>query len=162
MSDLVCLHPQFTKQKIIKTLKNELNGKERKGKMYGEVKGMETYQDFGKFIAAKRQEKEISLRKLAELLDVSAPYWSDVERGRRIPPTFEKLEQVAKILRLSDSDKSLMYDLAGKGRDAVAPDLPVYIMENDYVAAALRTVRDLGASEEDWQKFVEELKQRKG
>ena len=115
MSDLVCLHPQFTKQEIIKTLKNELNGKERKGKMNGEVKGMETYQDFGKFIAAKRQEKEISLRKLAELLDVSAPYWSDVERGRRIPPTFEKLEQVAKILHLSDSDKSLMYDLAGKG-----------------------------------------------
>ena len=33
---------------------------------------------------------------------------------------------------------------------------------NDYVAAALRTVRDLGANEEDWAKFVEELKRRKG
>ena len=35
-------------------------------------------------------------------------------------------------------------------------------MGNDYVAAALRTVRDLGASEEDWEHFVEELKKRKG
>jgi hypothetical protein len=55
-----------------------------------------------------------------------------------------------------------MLDLAGKQRDAVAPDIPAYIKENDYVAAALRTVRDLGANEEDWDKFVEELKQRKG
>ena len=55
-----------------------------------------------------------------------------------------------------------MFDLAGKERDAVAPDIPAYIMGNDYVAAALRTVRDLGANEEDWAKFVEELKRRKG
>jgi transcriptional regulator with XRE-family HTH domain len=122
----------------------------------------ENYNNFGDFVVAKRGEKGISLRKMAELLDVSAPFWSDIEKGRKNPPKLEKLEQIAQILMLTDEEKSLMLDLAGKQRDAVAPDIPAYIKENDYVAAALRTVRDLGANEEDWDKFVEELKQRKG
>lgn len=122
----------------------------------------ETYRNFGEFIVAKRMQREISLRKMAELMGVSAPFWSDIEKGRKNPPKLEKLELLAKNLMLTDEDKSIMLDLAGKERDAVAPDIPAYIMENDYVAAALRTVRDLGADEEDWDKFVEDLKKRKG
>jgi transcriptional regulator with XRE-family HTH domain len=116
---------------------------------------------FGEFIAAKRIQRNISLRKMAELMGLSAPFWSDIEKGRKNPPKLEKLELLAKHLMLTDEGKSIMLDLAGKERDAVAPDIPAYIMENDYVAAALRTVRDLGANEEDWDKFVEDLKKRK-
>lgn len=123
---------------------------------------MNTIKTFGEFVVERRLEKGISLRKMAELMGVSAPFWSDVEKGRKNPPKLEKLELLANILRLTDEDKTLMFDLAGKERDAVAPDIPAYIMENDYVVAALRTVRDLGASEEDWEKFVEDLKNRKG
>ena len=123
---------------------------------------MNTIKTFGEFVVEKRLEKGISLRKMAELMEVSAPFWSDVEKGRKNPPKLEKLELLANILRLTDENKTLMFDLAGKERDAVAPDIPAYIMENDYVVAALRTVRDLGASEEDWEKFVEDLKNRKG
>lgn len=121
-----------------------------------------THTNFGEFIVAKRAEKGISLRKMAADLSISAPYWSDVEKGRKNPPKLDKLELIARILMLTDEDKKLMLDLAGKERDAVAPDIPVYIMENDYVAAALRTVRDLGADEKDWDLFVEDLKKRKG
>ena len=109
---------------------------------------MNTIKTFGEFVVEKRLEKGISLRKMAELMEVSAPFWSDVEKGRKNPPKLEKLELLANILRLTDEDKTLMFDLAGKERDAVAPDIPAYIMENDYVVAALRTVRDLGASED--------------
>lgn len=123
---------------------------------------MNNFSTFGEFVVAKRLEKQISLRRLAGLMDVSAPFWSDVEKGRKNPPDLEKLEKLARILTLTDEEKTLMLDLAGKGRNAVAPDIPVYIMENDYVAAALRTVRDLGADEKDWDKFVEDLKKRKG
>ena len=35
-------------------------------------------------------------------------------------------------------------------------------MKHDYVSAALRTARDLEAGEEEWLKFVEELKKKKG
>ena len=122
----------------------------------------ENYTTFGEFVVAKRLEKGISLRKMAELMEVSAPFWSDIEKGRKNPPKLEKLEILAKHLSLTDEDNALMLDLAGKERDAVAPDIPAYIMQNDYVAVALRTARDLGADEEDWDKFVEDLKNRKG
>ena len=120
------------------------------------------YQNFGEFLQRKRTEKQITLRKMAEMIGITAPYLTDIEKGRRNPPEKEKLELISQILMLNDEDKTTMYDLAGKKRNSVAPDLPEYIMEHDYVSAALRTARDLDASEADWLKFVEELRQRKG
>ena len=120
------------------------------------------YQNFGEFLQKKREAKQITLRKMAEMLKMSAPYLSDIEKGRRNPPEMDKLDQIAQILLLSDEERTVMLDLAGKMRNTVAPDLPEYIMERDYVSAALRTARDLDAREADWLRFVEELKQRKG
>ena len=120
------------------------------------------YQNFGEFLQKKREAKQITLRKMAEMLKMSAPYLSDIEKGRRNPPEMDKLDQIAQMLLLSDEERTVMLDLAGKMRNTVAPDLPEYIMERDYVSAALRTARDLDASEADWLRFVEELKQRKG
>ena len=133
--------------KELKRRQNMMEGKER---------------NFGDYIVAKRKEKDISLRKMAELVGLSAPYWSDIEKNRKNPPSLEKLEQIATILGLDDTEKSEMLDLAGDQRDTVAPDIPAYIKENDYVAVALRTARDLGASEDDWEQFVADLKKRKG
>jgi transcriptional regulator with XRE-family HTH domain len=121
-----------------------------------------SYTNFGEFIVVKREERQMSLRKLAEYIGVSAPYWSDVEKNRKNPPKIAGLRKIADILKLSEDETTTMLDLAGKDRNTVAPDIPEYIMQNDYVAAALRTVRDLGAEEEDWMKFVDELKKRKG
>ncbi len=120
------------------------------------------YANFGEFISQKRAGKQITLRKMADMLGVSAPFLTDVEKDRRNPFGLEKLTQLAKILDLSDEERELMYNLAGRKRNAVAPDLPEYIMERDYVSAALRTARDLDAGEEEWKQFVEELKKRKG
>lgn len=120
------------------------------------------YQNFGEFLQGKRTEKQITLRKMAEMIGITAPYLTDIEKGRRNPPEMDKLELISQILMLNDEEKTTMFDLVGKKRNSVAPDLPDYIMEHDYVSAALRTARDLDASEADWLKFVEELKQRKG
>ncbi len=120
------------------------------------------YANFGDFIVAKRAEKQISLRKMAEIIGVSAPYWSDVEKNRKNPPKIETLRKIAGILCLNDEETTYMLDLAGKERNSLAPDIPEYIMQNDYVATALRTARDLGADEADWMDFVNELKNRKG
>lgn len=121
-----------------------------------------SFKNFGEFIANKREEKEITLRDMAKKLDISAPYLSDVEKDRRNPFDLEKLEQLSNILLLSEEERTIMFDLAGEKRDEVAPDLPNYIKKRDYVSAALRTARDLDAGEEEWLKFVEELKNRKG
>ena len=120
------------------------------------------YQNFGEFLQKKREERQITLRGMAEKLKMSAPYLSDIEKGRRNPPEMDKLQLIAQILGLTEEENAIMLDLAGKMRNTVAPDLPEYIMERDYVSAALRTARDLDASDADWLKFVEELKNRKG
>ena len=49
--------------KELKRRQNMMEGKER---------------NFGDYIVAKRKEKDISLRKMAELVGLSAPYWSDI------------------------------------------------------------------------------------
>ena len=46
---------------------------------------METqYKDFGDFLHQKRIKCKKTYRELAKILDVSAPYVSDIEKGRRI------------------------------------------------------------------------------
>ena len=107
------------------------------------------YKSFGDFISRKREEQQITIREMARRLGVSAPFLSDVEKDRRNPFDIDRLEQTATILEMDKADRDLMYDLAGKGRNSVAPDLPNYIIERSYVSAALRTERDLGAGEEE-------------
>lgn len=113
-------------------------------------------------MAEKRKEKGLIYRDIAEALGVSVVYISDVEKGRRNAFEKDKLETLANLLSLSDEDKTVLFDLAGKQRNEVSPDLPEYIMERDYVRYALRTARDLKADEAEWLRFVEELKRRKG
>ena len=131
---------------------NDAEKRKRKEKENEKVKIM--YANFGEFISKKRIEKKITIRKMAEMLNVSAPFLTDVEKDRRNPFDMEKLTQLAQILNLSKEENAQMLDLAGKKRNAVAPDLPEYIMERDYVSAALRTARDLDAGEEEWNQFV--------
>lgn len=118
--------------------------------------------NFGEFIKDKRLQAHITLRSFAESLGVSAPYVTDVEKDRKNPFNNDLLEKAASILHLDDEEKVEMYDLAGEKRNEIAPDIPDYIMQRDYVSAALRTARDLDADEADWQRFVDELKKRKG
>jgi transcriptional regulator with XRE-family HTH domain len=56
--------------------------------------------DVGAFIRSQRERAEISIRKLAELADVSNPYLSQIERGLR-KPSADILQQVANALRIS-------------------------------------------------------------
>ena len=118
---------------------------------------------FGQFLSRKRQEKKISLRRLADQLGISAPYLSDVEKNRKTAFDDERIELVSRILNLSEEEKNKMLDLAGQAKKSfIPPDLPKYINGNDYVKVALRTARDMGAGAEDWQKFIDDLKRRKG
>jgi transcriptional regulator with XRE-family HTH domain len=58
------------------------------------------WQDLGEFIRGQREITQLSLRRLAELADVSNPYLSQIERGLR-RPSAEILQQIAKALQIS-------------------------------------------------------------
>ena len=113
-------------------------------------------QGFGKFLTEKRKAKDITLRRMAELLDISPAYLSDIEKSRRNPP-LNMLEDMAKVLQLSDEEKDNMYDLAGEDRDEISPDLPDYIKDKPIVRAALRKASRKNVSDEEWEEFIKKL-----
>ena len=57
-------------------------------------------QEMGEFIREQRRLARLSVRKLAEMADVSNPYLSQIERGMR-HPSAEILQAIAKALRIS-------------------------------------------------------------
>lgn len=58
------------------------------------------WEDLGAFIREQRRQTRLSLRKLAELADVSNPYLSQIERGLR-KPSADILQQIARALSIS-------------------------------------------------------------
>jgi transcriptional regulator with XRE-family HTH domain len=124
---------------------------------------MDKYENmsFGQFLETKRDEKDLSLRAMAKLLDVTPQYYSDVEKGRRSALAPDKLDMLKNIFGLTDEENDFMYDLVGKTKNTISPDLPDYIMERDYVRSALRLARDIDAGENDWKVLLDELKKRR-
>jgi transcriptional regulator with XRE-family HTH domain len=56
--------------------------------------------DVGDFIRNQREVARMSVRRLAEVANVSNPYLSQIERGLR-RPSAEILQQIAKALKIS-------------------------------------------------------------
>ena len=120
---------------------------------------MNTHQTFGAYITEKRKEHGFLAREIAEKTDISPGYYGDIELNRRIPPEKGFLEKLIAIYSLDEDEQIILFDLAGKARNAVSPDLPEYIMENDVVRTALRLAKDK-ANTDDWQDFINKLKNR--
>ena len=98
---------------------------------------------FGIYITEKRMEKEIGLREMAELLDISPSYFSDIEKGRRNPPSLSKIKEIAQTLQLSVQEMDHLIDIASETRGEIPMDLNDYIKENDIVKIALRKARKI-------------------
>lgn len=111
---------------------------------------------FGDFIKEKRLDMDLTMKDVAEKLDISVSYLSDIEKGRRNPFEIDKLKSIALILSLSKEDTTQLMNLAGNERDEVAPDIVDYVKEKKYVTNALRTIKDIDPSEEEWLRFIEE------
>lgn len=119
-------------------------------------------QTFGGFVRQHRQARGMTLRGLAAALGISPVYMSNIETDRRAAPTQEHLEKLAKELMLDKAGYEEMLDLAAKSKaQRVSSDLPEYIMERDIVRAALRTAKEVDATDEEWQEFIDRLAKRK-
>ena len=70
--------------------------------------------DVGDFIRSQREVARMSVRRLAEVAEISNPYLSQIERGLR-KPSAEILQQIAKALQIS---AETLYERAG----FLAPD----------------------------------------
>ncbi|MEQ1854059.1 MAG: helix-turn-helix transcriptional regulator [Chthoniobacteraceae bacterium] len=91
------------------------------------------HQSLGQKIKELRDTADLSLRELAKILDVSAPFLSDVELGRRFPSD-DVLAALAKALKVP-LEALRQYD----SRQPVA-DLKKMIESNPGLGFAFRTV----------------------
>ena len=117
---------------------------------------MNDRQAFGSFLKSKRNDRGITVRAMAEKIDVAVGYYCDIESGRRTPIDLAFLDVVIRVLQLGDGDKLTLYDLAGKARSAAPPDLTEYINDSEAARIALRVAKEK-ASDADWQRFVNQL-----
>ena len=115
---------------------------------------------FGTFISTRRKELKQNLRDTAKYLKIAYGYLSDIEQNRRPAPDGDFVDRISEFLQLSTKEQELLLDWAARSRNTVSADLPEYIMENDIVRAALRVAKEVDATDEEWQAFMEMLKNR--
>ena len=108
--------------------------------------------EFGAFIRKKRLENGVTLRKMAQIMEYSPTYWSDIENGHRNPPGVEKLNLICEQLQFEPAERDHLFDLAGDFNKAAPPDLTNYLQDPD-VRRALRTAKSHNATSEMWKDF---------
>jgi transcriptional regulator with XRE-family HTH domain len=109
---------------------------------------------FGQILREKRIAKGYSLRRFAELVEVSPTYLSQVEQGKvESPPTVERLNRMADVL---GENRDEFVSLAGR----VPEDLPRIIQSHpDTIPELLRTTK--GLTSEQMRELLERAKKMK-
>ena len=110
---------------------------------------------FGTFLEQHRKDQDFTMRRFADMIGVTAPYLSDIEKGRRAAPD-AKLENIADVLHLNREEREKMYDLAALTREnQVSTDLSGYIMETDMARVALRRAKERNLSQQQWADILD-------
>lgn len=121
---------------------------------------------FGEYLKQKRLDKEITLRGFAKLVDISPVYLCDLEKDRKAAPSMEVMQKMVSKLALNKEESERFYDLAALEQTAKNPipkDLNAFLKDNRVIVSALRTAKDLDATDEEWQDFIDKLrKSREG
>lgn len=121
---------------------------------------------FGEYLKQKRLDKEITLRGFAKLVDISPVYLCDLEKGRKAAPSMEVMQKMVSKLALNKEESERFYDLAALEQTVKNPipkDLNAFLKDNRVIVSALRTAKDLDATDEEWQDFIDKLrKSREG
>jgi len=122
---------------------------------------------FGEYIRKKRltDPRELTMQDVADHLGISLSYMSAIENRRKPPFDGDKLENLAKFLRLSDDETALMFDLAGRETREVPHDLQDTFMYDKIGTLARYALRQSQAGiikEADWKAFIRQAEEKKG
>lgn len=123
-----------------------------------EANDVSAMRSLGDRIRQLRNERDLSLRELAKLVEVSAPFLSDVEGGKRFPKD-DTLEKIARALRTT------VADLKSHDTRAPAKEMLELADENSDFAIAFRRViehvRDQELTPMQLMKMVTDLEGKK-
>lgn len=119
---------------------------------------------FGLFLKEKRLQKELSLRKLAELSGLSHIYLHHIENGDKAPPSDVSLMELANALKLDNESRNIFFDLAAKSKSEhdksnfYSPvDVARYINEQSNVKNVIREADKQNKSNEFWDELLKDL-----
>ena len=119
----------------------------------------ENEMSFGEYIESIRRGKRKSLRQTALAIGVSPQFYSEVEKSHRAALNAVRLEKLRDYLEMTPEEYQIMSTKAAesyKGKNKLVPqDFADYIVERNYVMAALRTMKEMDADEADWIRMVE-------
>ncbi len=116
-----------------------------------------TEETFGMFVRSKREQMGLSVRALAQKLEISAVYLSDIENFNRPAPRKEEvLIKLAEALCLSGEEQHFLNRAALASR---AEDIENYLKDNPRACIALRMAQELPCDkvESEWEHFIKRL-----
>lgn len=111
---------------------------------------------FGKYVSYLRTSRDLSLRELADMIELSPYYLCSIENGRRTNPKIKTLGKMYLVLKLRKEEMEKLLDLYAKANGQVSADIIDYIMENNDTRSQLRKERD-SASSKYWNIFIEKI-----
>ena len=121
-------------------------------------------QCFHGFIKNIRLSDERHLRQadVAEKLELSLGFYSDIEKGYRRPLNAIEMEIFAELFNMTEEEKATMYDLASRETNKIPVDLE-YIMDDEngkWARTMLRKAKKVNADEKMWKQFIWELEKK--
>lgn len=117
---------------------------------------------FGDFIKNKRlsHQPKLTLKQMAELIDINLTYLSDVENNRKKAFSADKIKLFCEKLNLTEDEEAKMYDLAARDSESVPMDITntiMYTEEGDYARRALRMVNQGKGNVELWKELIRKM-----
>ena len=107
---------------------------------------------FGEFISKRRKDLGISIKSVAQDLNVSHPYIYDIEKGNRAAPR-NHLDKLIKILQIQPLELDDFYDMA-HATHGYFYEFEEYLKTNRYARTALRLAKEKNLSDEEWEDII--------
>lgn len=114
--------------------------------------------DFGQFISEQKHKHSLQSKELAEMLNISKAYLSQLEHGKRVCPDQELLTRMIEVFNLNEEERSIIFDLYENASGKLAPDIVEYVQSKDIVKKALRAAKAVNATDNDWEMFIDAIK----
>ena len=115
---------------------------------------------FGSYIRALRETNNISLRTLAETLQISAAYLSEIERGTRCAPVIatglpkKMMEELGIEEDAGDTQYHRYCDLAGESRGYSYEEINRYLATQPVLRQVIRLAEQTGKDDAFWHEVI--------
>ena len=109
-----------------------------------------------------RDDRHLRQSDVANKLEMSLSFYSEIEKGYRRPLNALEMEIFADMFYMTNEEKATMYDLASRENNKIPVDLE-YIMDEEngkWARVALRKAKEVNADEKMWKKFIWELEKK--